>query len=285
MAPADEHVIEAMGRRRVVIRDGRVVEIGNPVISACPLARKFVLPVPDFDNASVKANFEERIRAFGMCTPLRSVMDTRELVEFGASELLSAGLRAGLLDAVVLACDGAGTVVATQPAMVQGIGGPMSGLVSTCPYPEVMDRIERNGGYVLDRDRASIDQRDGVLLAREKGLRKIAVTVAWPEDAAAIRQLLPSCFIFAVHVTGLNGAEARVLAENADIIASCASRAVRDAVAGKALVQAGTSIPVFAMTPAGKNLILEKIRGSKGQVMVKTTHLPFIPGQQPEPLV
>ena len=78
-----------------------------------------------------------------MCTPGREVMDTREFVGFGASELLSFGLHKGLLDAVVLACDGAGTVVVTKPAMVQGIGGRMSGLVSTTPY---------TGGHGPDRE-------------------------------------------------------------------------------------------------------------------------------------
>ena len=55
-----------------------------------------------------------------MCTPRREVSDTREFVGFGASELLSFGLSAGLLDAVVLACDGAGTVIVTKPALCTG---------------------------------------------------------------------------------------------------------------------------------------------------------------------
>ena len=62
-----------------------------------------------------------------MCTPEREVLDNREFVGFGASEILSFSLAVGILDAVVLACDGAGTVVVTKPAMVQGIGGRMSG--------------------------------------------------------------------------------------------------------------------------------------------------------------
>jgi len=281
----DEHVIEAIGKCRIIIRNGQVVEVGEPVLRDCPLARRFAYPIPDIQKDSIKANIEHRIKAFGMCTPGRDVMDTREFVGFGASELLSFGLQKGLLDAVVLVCDGAGTVVATKPAMVQGIGGRMSGLVSTTPYTVVMDRIEKNGGFVLDRDRASIDQLAGVALALTRGFRKIAVTVARPQTAEVIRRVHPKTLIFGVHVTGLSKPEAEMLVAASDLVTSCASRTIRDAVNKNALVQAGTAIPIFALTMAGKNLIMEKVRLSAEPVLVKSTKLPALADQQPEPLV
>jgi putative methanogenesis marker protein 8 len=281
----DEHAIEAIGRCRIIIRNGQVVEVGEGQIKDCPLAKRFAFPVPDIGKDSVKANIEHRIKAFGMCTPGREVMDTREFVGFGASELLSFGLHKGLLDAVVLACDGAGTVVVTKPAMVQGIGGRMSGLVSTTPYPEVMDRIEQDGGYVLDRDHATIDQLAGVALALVQGFRKIAVTVALPESAETIRRIHPKTLIFGVHVTGLSKPEAETLVAASDLVTSCASRTIRETVGRNALVQAGTAIPIFAMTMAGKNLIMEKIRLSQEPVLVKSTKLPTLADKQPEPLV
>jgi putative methanogenesis marker protein 8 len=281
----DEHVIEAIGKCRIVIRNGQVVEVGEAQIQDCPLAKRFAFPVPDIGKDSVKANIEHRIKVFGMCTPGREVMDTREFVGFGASELLSFGLHKGLLDAVVLACDGAGTVVVTNPAMVQGIGGRMSGLVSTTPYKEVMDRIEKSGGYVLDREHASIDQLAGVALALVRGFRRIAVTVAQPETAAAIRRIHPKTLIFGVHVTGLSKPEAETLVNASDLVTSCASRTIRDSVGKDALVQAGTAIPIFAMTMAGKILIMEKIRLSTEPVLVKSTKLPVLGDQQPDPLV
>lgn len=281
----DEHVIEAIGKCRIVVRNGHVVEVGEPVIRDCPLAKRFACPIPDINKESVRANMEHRIRAFGMCTPGREVMDTREFVGFGASELLSFGLQKGLLDAVVLVCDGAGTVVVTKPAMVQGIGGRMSGLVSTSPYPQVMNRIEKNGGFVLDRDRASIDQLAGVALALTRGFRKIAVTVVRPQTAEIIRRVHPKTLIFGVHGTGLSKPEAEMLVAASDLVTSCASRAIRDAVNKYALVQAGTAIPIFALTMAGKNLIMEKIRLSTEPVLVKSTRLPLLTDQQPDPLV
>jgi len=282
---SDEHIIEAIGRSRIVIREGRVVEVGEPQISDCPLAKRFALPIHAITKDAIKANIEHRIGAFGMCTPDREVCDTREFVGFGASELLSFGLFSGLIDAAVLACDGAGTVIATTPEMVQGIGGRMSGLVKTSPYKTVIDRIEQGGGLVLDREHARIDQLAGVALAGAEGYRNIAVTVASPGIAESIRRIHPDTFIFAVHVTGLSRGEAEVLVSVSDLVTSCASRSIREIAGAGALLQAGITIPIFAMTQKGKLLILEKIRQSDEQILIKTTRLPALGDNQPCPLV
>ncbi len=282
---SDEHVIEAIGKSRVVIRDGRVVEVGEPLISDCPLAKRFAFPIPEITKDAIKANIEHRIEAFGMCTPCREVCDTREFVGFGASELLSFGLRSGLIDAAVLACDGAGTVIVTRPEMAQGIGGRMSGLVRTSPHRAVINRIEQGGGIVLDREQARIDQLAGVALAVSEGYQNIAVTIASPGIAESIRRIHPDTFIFAVHVTGLSDEEAEMLASVSDLVTSCASASIREIAGAGALLQAGITVPIFAMTHKGKYLILEKIRQSDEQVLVKPTRLPALGDKQPYPLV
>ena len=281
----DEHIIEAIGRCRVVIRNGEVVDVGEARITSCPLTKKFACPVSAIDRESVKANVENRIKEWGMCTPRREVTDTRPFVGFGASELLSFGLSAGMLDAVVIASDGAGTVVVTRPALVQGIGGRMSGLVRTVPYPEVIRRIEENGGIVIDKAHAALDQTAGVVKAYELGYSKVAVTVALPSEAKKIRERFPGVMIFAVHVTGLNRGEAKELASSSDLVTSCASGTIREIAGKNALLQAGVAVPVFAMTRKGKDLIIEKVRASDDPVLLRTTRLPARAGQQPEPLV
>ncbi|MDD1697277.1 MAG: DUF2099 family protein [Methanoregula sp.] len=281
----DEHIIEAIGRSRIVIKNGRVVEVGEALISDCPLAKRFGYPIPAITREAVRMNIEHRIKSFGMCTENREVLDSREFVGFGASELLSFGLYSGLIDAAVLACDGAGTVIVTKPAMAQGIGGRMSGLVKTSPHTSVMDRIELGGGMVLDRKRATIDQVAGVALANMEGFRNIAVTVATPETAAIIRRIHPDTLIFAVHVTGLSSDEAELLVSSSDLVTSCASKTIREIAGAGALLQAGISVPVFAMTQKGKLLVLEKIRQSDEPVLVKPTRLPSLGENQPLPLV
>jgi len=284
-ANRDEHIIEAIGRCRVIVRNGKVIEVGKPIIADCPLAKRFAFPVPEITTEAVKANIEHRIRAFGMCTPAREVLDTRPFVGFGASELISFGIKAGLLDAAVVACDGAGTVVATTPEMVQGIGGRMSGLVSTSPHLSVIERIEQNGGYVLDRINARIDQQSGVALAHLKGFRRVAVTVTAPAEAEAIRAAYPHSLIVAVHVSGLSRVESARLVGASDLVTACASRPIREIAGPLALVQAGISIPVFAMTGKGKELIIEKIRISEDPVLIKPTKLPVVGDREPSPLV
>jgi putative methanogenesis marker protein 8 len=281
----DEHIIEAIGRTRIVIRNGRVVEVGEAQITDCPLAKRFAYPIPAITKDSIKLNIEHRIKAFGMCTENREILDTREFVGFGASELLSFGLKVGIIDAAVLACDGAGTVIVTKPAMVQGIGGRMSGLVKTSPHKSVMDRIEEGGGFVLDRDHVCIDQLAGVALAIAEGFRNIAVTVAKPDTAEIIRRIHPETLIFAVHVTGLSQDEAEKLVTASDLVTSCASKTIRETAGAGALLQAGISVPIFAMTQKGKLLILEKIRQSDEPVLVKPTRLPALGDKQPSPLI
>jgi len=282
---SDEHILEAIGRSRVVIRHGRVVEVGEALITDCPLAKRFAYPITAITKDAIRANIEYRIKAFGMCTTDREVLDSREFVGFGASELLSFGLKVGLVDAVVLACDGAGTVIVTKPEMAQGIGGRMSGLVKTSPYPSVMDRIEQGGGIVLDKKHASIDQVAGIALAYAEGYRAIAVTVASPDTAATIRRIHPDTLIFAVHVTGLSFAEAASLVAASDLVTACASKAIREIAGAGALLQAGISVPIFAMTHKGKLLVMEKIRQSDEPVLVKTTRLPALGAEQPDPLL
>jgi len=281
----DEHIIEAIGRCRIVIRNGKVAKVGDPAIKDCPLARRFATPIQKIDPDSVKTNIEHRIASFGMCTPGRIVLDRREFVGFGASELLSFGLQAGFIDAVVIACDGAGTVVVNTPALVQGIGGRMSGLVKTMPYPDVIARIEESGGMVVDRVHARLDQVAGIRRAFREGYRKVAVTVVLPKDAKEIRERYPDTLIFAVHTTGLSYEEADLIVSSSDLVTACASRNIREIAGRIALVQAGVAIPVFALTEEGKKLIIGKIRHGSEQVLVKTTRLPALGDRQPDPLV
>jgi putative methanogenesis marker protein 8 len=282
---SDEHVIEAIGKCRIVIRNGSVVEVGPPRISECPLARRFAKPVDPITPDAVKENIAHRIKAFGMCTPGRKVLMSSEYVGFGASELIGYGLTSGVFDAAVIACDGAGTVIATTPDLVQGIGGRMSGLLQTSPLPGVIAAIEQNGGIVPFRETADMDQPGGTRVAFASGFSQVAVTIAAPDDAIVIRKQYPDSFIIAVHTTGITPEEARVLADHADIVTSCASLAVREVAGKKALLQAGSSIPVFAMTQRAKDLILRKVAGTDGQFLVTGAKLPFGADSGPKPLV
>ncbi|HWQ67313.1 MAG TPA: methanogenesis marker 8 protein [Methanospirillum sp.] len=280
-----EHVIEAIGRTRVVIRDGVVIEIGEPVIADCPLARRFACPVNEITPDAVKKNIENRIATFGMCTPDRQLSSGDDFVGFGASELTSTGLACGLIDAAVLACDGAGTVVVTTPEMAQGIGGRMSGLVRTSPIPKVIERIEADGGIVPDPKTAAMNPFHGVTAAREAGFKKLLVTIAGADDAEVIRATDPEATIIAVHTTGLSHDEVVRIAAVADIVTSCASKEVREVCGPRALMQAGTTVPVFVLTTRGKALLIARLTAINHPLLINHAKLPSMGEKTPYPLV
>jgi hypothetical protein len=56
----DEHIIEAIGRSRIVIRNGAIAEIGETRINGCPLAKRFAYLVPRITQDEVRANIEHR---------------------------------------------------------------------------------------------------------------------------------------------------------------------------------------------------------------------------------
>lgn len=285
MPDQDEHVMEAIGKSRVVVRNGLVIEVGPPMIRECPLAKKFSTPVDTITPEKVRKNIEGRISAYGMCTENRLLESSQDFVTFGASEMISQGLRTKTLGAAVIVCEGAGTVITANPDLVQGIGGRMSGLVSTSPIPRLIERIEALGGTVLDRETARIDQVEGTDLAYQSGHSNVAVTITDPADGERIRATHPDALIFGVHLTGIGKDAARRMAEVADLASGCASRQIREMAAEKALLQAGTAIPVFAFTERGKCLILEKVKSSRQQFLIKVEKLPCAADKCPEPLV
>ncbi len=67
-----------------------------------------------------------------------------------------------------------------------------------------------------------------------------------------------------------------------DLVTACASGPVRQLAGERALLQAGISVPVFAMTEKGKELIIEKIRQSGEQVLIKQAKLPATGGNMPD---
>ncbi|MEM1573307.1 MAG: DUF2099 family protein [Candidatus Methanomethylicaceae archaeon] len=281
----DEHIMEALGKTKIVIRNGKIVEIGEPMINFCPLAAKFNQPVKNFSKDEIKKNIEYRIVQFGMFTKNRIVISDEDFVPFGASELISLGLKKSIIDGAVVVCDGAGTVITKNPKLVQGIGGRMSGLIKTSPIKEVIDRIEKEGGIVLDKENATINQVAGTELAYKLGLSNIAVTVVNAKDAEIIRKNFPNTLIFATHLTGISKEEAEILVNVCDLITSCASKWIREIAGKKAILQAGVSIPVFVMSKKGKQLILTKLEELNHQFIVKLEKLPYIGSNQPSPLI
>jgi len=146
-----------------------------------------------------------------MCQPQRN-LKMKDFLSFGISETISTLLEDQIMDCAVIVCDGAGTVLICDPETVQGIGGRISGFVSTTPIKEVINALGENN--VLNPETAEINQIEGVKKAINMGFKNIAVTIDSPADSNQLRSMESSLgdlniFIFAVHVTGISQEEAR----------------------------------------------------------------------------
>ena len=271
------HVMEILGMTRVVVEDGKVVEVGEPQLEWCPLFEK-ARGIKQITSEEVRKNMEFRIRDFGLFTPQRKLeMDI--FVGFGASEVMMTGLNRGMLDVTVTVCDGAGTVITANPKLVQGMGARISGLVETDPITEVIKGIEQRNGTVLDPQNASIDPVAGVEKAAQMGYKKIAVSVVDALTASKLRELERihdlDLYIIAAHTTGLTKENASELIKYIDIATACASKNLRDII--KPIAQVGTAVPLFAMTQKGKELLLERAKEVESPILVNTMPLPVLP--------
>ena len=100
---------------------------------------------------------------------------------------MSSALERGDIDAAVIAADGCGTAIITEPALLQGMCGRISGLVETSPLQVVLDAVDRDN--VLDPETVPLDMVKGAELAVSKGFHLFSVTVARPDDAVTLRKI------------------------------------------------------------------------------------------------
>lgn len=250
----DRHVIEALGRTRVVIEDGEVVSVDSPKIDYCPIFKK----VDDADELTreyIKKNITKRIRNFGMCTPQREVtMD--DFLTMGVSEILRSNVESGTIDCVVGACDGVGTLLMTDPDIIQGVGGRVSALVSTTPIPEVIEKVGREN--VINPDTAELDPIKGLEEAITRGYKNIAVTIL---PSPVIKDLKEyesddvNVYIFVAHTTGVSMEETEFLFNYADIITSCASLNIRDYARENKAYYSGSKVPIYVGSQNGREML------------------------------
>ena len=251
------HVYQALGMTRIVIEDGKVVEVSEPELDFCPLFKK-LCDIDGITKEKVRENIEFRIRDFGFCTENRKVR-AGDYVTFGVSEILSTALENKELDACVIAADGCGTAVITDPLLLQGLCGRISGLVETSPLQVVLDAVGRNN--VLDPETVPLDMVKGAELARSKGYRRFAVTVASADDAKVLRERYgPDILIVGVHSSHTTCDGARVMFDSCDIITACASGNMRNEAARRDVLVAGNKIQIYGVTDFGKKLVLAKLQ-------------------------
>lgn len=254
----------------VAISKGKVVAMTDPWMKHCPLFNmlypgksckdKNKTDTEDIKK-TIKRAVEKKIEKFGSFTPRRSLERDDIAVPFGASEMMMYALRKSGIDAAVIVCDGAGSVISNSPTLIQGIGARMNGLFYTTPIPEVIKAIESKGGIVPFAEDATINQIKALESAAKKGYQRIAVTVNGftDENISKIQYIekkySTTAICIMVCVTGVSRERSEEIANHADLVWSCASDNIRETVGKKAILQISRAIPVFVLTRKGLDFI------------------------------
>ncbi|MEM3673410.1 MAG: DUF2099 family protein [Candidatus Bathyarchaeia archaeon] len=279
MCVKGEHEIYCCGARVRITAKGIEV-LSEPMIEYCPL-HEAVYGTKRIDVEAVKKSVEMKIAGFGFCCGKR-VFDTEPLVPYGASEMMQFWLDKGLIDCAVVVCEGAGTVIAKSGKLVQAVGARLTGIVRTSPIPEIIEHVEAEGGVVLDKASAKIDQVEGVKQAVNLGCKRVAVSVAGfqAKSISEIRKFEAEAkadvLIFSVCNTCV-GKDAVNHIAKADIACASASKILRNDVGSKALMQLGMTIPVYILTDKGKKLVLDYLAEFKDKLVIfRTSSLPYL---------
>lgn len=262
-----EHIIEALGLSKITVKDGKVIDVTEPEVEYCPLFDHH-RGIKKLTREVIEKNIQFRIDDFGMCTANRQLR-MKDFLSFGISEIMCTLLDENVIDSVVMVLEGCGTLIVTEPELVQGIGGRVSGLVKTSPIPELIAEIGEEN--IVDIENANINQIEGIKLAISKGFKNIAVTIALASDADKIRKLKEenpdvNIYVFVVHTSKRTPEEARALFDICDVATGCASKHIREIGEAESIKTVGQSIPIFAHTEDGKRFLemrLEKIGGEK----------------------
>jgi len=279
-----EHEILCCGAR-VKICGKRIRVVSEPKILRCPL-NEALYGFKSTNKDTVKKIVEAKMRNYGFCCQHR-VFDNSVVVPYGASEMIKACMKNGLLTCAVIVCEGAGTVITWNPSLVQGIGARLTGIIKTSPIPGIIKHIETHKGVPLDSANAKIDQAEGVKKAVKLGYEEIAVTVAsfQAKKIADIRKFEKNenvnVTIFSVCNTCATEEDAKYIAD-ADVVCASASKIIRERIGSKALMQIGVAIPIFALTKKGKRIVLNYLSTFSEKTVVFRSNLPYlVEGREP----
>jgi len=253
----DKHIIETLGKVRVVIENGEITEVGESEVKYCPMFHA-MHKVDELNEEFIRKNINFRIKDFGMCTPER-IIEMDDAVTVGISEILKTNMEKNNIDCVVGACDGAGTLLMTNPRVVQGVGGRVSGLISTTPIPEVIEKLQEKDCVILNPETAELNQLEGLKLAIDKGYKNIAITILPSPMVRQIRNYPVdddvNIYIFVAHTTATKAEDVEMLFKNADIVTACASKAIDNYTDEHKPYYYGVKVPIFCASEEGRRLL------------------------------
>lgn len=161
-----------------------------------------------------------------------------------------------IIDAAVIVCDGAGTVITDSAKVVQSIGARMHNIVMTSPIDKVIRKLGALGCFLLSKD-ALIDQIAGVRKAIDLGYKSIGVTLN-SSSALKLERLRAIEKANAVKITtlitcttGIREEAVVKIKRYGDLVWSCSSKEVRMLIAPIAKKQLSQLMPVYVISKKG----------------------------------
>lgn len=250
----------------VAVSEGKIVQMTDPYMDHCPLFNMLYKPPSATENMEllkecIMGAVEEKIKKFGSFTKLRGLERNDIAVPFGASEMIMFAINRKAIDAALIVCDGAGSVISDDPSLIQGIGARMNGLFYTTPIKDIILNIQKRKGYVVFPENAEINQIEALKKAASFGYKKIALTINGftDEDLSKLEKIQEEFNISVVSIivctTGISEKRTEHLIRYSDLVWSCASGIVRDMVGKKSIMQISNAIPVFVLTQKGLDFV------------------------------
>jgi putative methanogenesis marker protein 8 len=266
MSGWDIHVLKYFSSF-VSVSNARVINVSEPKLAFCPLAGHLYksLKAGSLKNGqeikkAIKKVIEYKIKHYGFFTDSRKISYENISIPYGASEMISFSLKKHFVEAAVVVCEGAGTVVVEKPEIVQGIGARMNTLLLTSPIKGIINKLNNYGCKVIFEN-AVIDQLKGVMAAVEAGYKVIAVTIQGnsAEDLKTLRLLEKENNVkiisLVVCTTGISEDKIKIIGDHADLVWSCASFDLRRIIGPLAKFQFSRHIPVFVLSGKGVEFV------------------------------
>ncbi|WII08221.1 DUF2099 family protein [Methanomassiliicoccales archaeon LGM-RCC1] len=104
--------------------------------------------------------------------------------------ILSKSLEEKRIEVAIVCLEGSGTSVVTDPSIMKEIGPRIIGSESTEPDKQIIDIVGEDN--VLDPETAKVDQIEGVCVAYDNGMHRVAVTTHSDKDAQMMRDMFGS---------------------------------------------------------------------------------------------
>ncbi|TFG04486.1 MAG: DUF2099 family protein [Promethearchaeota archaeon] len=256
------HIFECAKAKIKINEFGEILSVEDPLIQYCPIREYSGWHSSTLNKFDIIKSMEWKIKSFNLCTKNRILRFKLQGIGYGASELLMTALSNQIIEAAVIPCEGAGSIITTDKFVVQGIGIVTPALLHTFPMSEISFRLKQLGAYVVDTKTARIDQVNSVKKAYELGYKTIGVTVAGHEleTVETLRRFeyetSTTLLIILIHTTGVTIQDEQYILQS-DISHGCSSKFIREILESKNkhIAKYGTILPVYAFSELGKDVL------------------------------